>query len=60
MLSFDTTAMNAYLIGVFTIAAISLVLSLGLTATEVVRNRRTRLARHQSRRAYYGHLALHH
>ena len=60
MLSFDTTAMNVYLIGVFTIAAIALVLSLGVVTTEVVRNRRLRLARHQSLRAYYGHLALHH
>ena len=60
MLSFDTTAMNAYLIGVFTIAAIALVLSLGVVTTEVVRNRRLRRARHQSLRSYYGHLALHH
>lgn len=32
MLSFDTTAMNVYLIVVFTIAAIALVLSLGVVA----------------------------
>ncbi len=60
MLSFDTTAMNAYLIGVFAIAAIALVLSLGVVTTEVVRHRRLRLTRHQSLRSYYGHLALHH
>ena len=60
MLSFDTTAINAYLIGVFTLAAIALVLSLGVVATTVVRNRRIRLTRHQSLRSYYGGLALHH
>jgi hypothetical protein len=60
MLSFDTTAMNVYLIVVFTIAAIALVLSLGVVAAEVVRNRRVRLTRHQSLRTYYGRLALHH
>ena len=60
MLSFDTTAMNAYLIGVFAIAAIALVLSLGVATAEVVRHRRLRLTRHQSLRSYYGHLALHH
>ncbi len=60
MLSFDTTAMNVYLIGVFAIAAIALVLSVGVVATEVVRNRHLRLTRHQSLRAYYGHLSLHH
>ena len=59
MLSFDTTAMNVFLIGVFTIAAVALVLSLGVATTEVVRHRRIRLTRHQSLRAYYGHLALH-
>ena len=60
MLSLDTTTMNVYLIGVFTIAALALVLSLAVVTTEVVRNRRIRLARHQSLRSYYGHLALHH
>ena len=60
MLSFDTTAMNVYLVGVLTLAAIALVLSLGVVTTEVVRNRRIRLSRHQSVRSYYGHLAFHH
>ena len=60
MLSFDTTAMNVYLISVFAIAAIAVVLSLGVVTTEVVRNRRIRLTRHQSRRTYYGQLAFHH
>jgi hypothetical protein len=60
MLSFDTTAMHVYLIGVFAVAAIALVLSLGVAATEVVRHRHLRLARHQSLRTYYGRAALHH
>ena len=60
MLSFDTTTMNVYLIAVFTIAAIALVLSVGVVSSEVGRNRRIRLTRHQSVRTYYGHLALHH
>ena len=60
MLFFDTTAMNVYVIGVFTIAAIALVLSLGVVATDVARHRRLRLTRHESLRSYYGHLALHH
>jgi hypothetical protein len=60
MLSFDTTAMNVYLIGVFTLAAVALGLSLGVVATAVVRNRRVRLTRHESVRTYYGRLALHH
>jgi hypothetical protein len=60
MLSFDTAAMNAYLIGVFAITAIALVLSLGVVTTGIVRNRRVRLGRQQSMRPYYGRLALHH
>ena len=60
MLSFDTAAMNAYLIGVFAIAAIALVLSLGVVTAGIVRHRRVRLGRHLSMRTYYGRLALHH
>ena len=59
MLSFDTT-LNIYLIAVFSLAALALVLSLGVVATAVARNRRVRLSSHQSMRAYYGRLALHH
>jgi hypothetical protein len=60
MLSFDTTALTIYLVVAFVLAAIALVLSLGVVATEVAHNRRIRLARHQSMRTYYGRLALHH
>jgi len=59
MLSFDTT-LNIYLIAVFSLAAVALVLSLGIVATAVVRNRRVRLSSHESMRTYYGRLALHH
>jgi hypothetical protein len=60
MVAFDSTQMYIYLIGVFALAALALVLSLGVVARAVVSNRRTRLARRQSVRAYYGGLALHH
>jgi len=46
---------------VFSVAALTLVLSLGVVTAGVVRNRRARLTRHESLRAYYGpRLALHH
>jgi hypothetical protein len=60
MLSFDTTALDVYLVVAFGLAALALVLSLGAVATEVARNRRIRLSRSQSMRTYYGRLALHH
>jgi hypothetical protein len=60
MTSFDSVV-NVYLIAVFSVAALTLVLSLGVVTAGVVRNRRARLARHESLRAYYGpRLALHH
>ncbi len=60
MTSFDSLV-NVYLIAVFSFAALALVLSLGVVTSGVVRNRRVRLASHQSLRAYYGpRLALHH
>jgi len=45
MLSFDTSTVNAYLIGVFSLAVIALILSAWVTTTEVVRNRRLRSTR---------------
>ncbi len=60
MTSFDSLV-NVYLIAVFSVAALTLVLSLGVVTAGVVRNRRARLTRHESLRAYYGpRLALHH
>lgn len=60
MLSFDTTALDVYLVVAFGLAALALVLSLGVVTTEVVHNRHVRLSRRQSLRTYYGRLALHH
>ena len=60
MLSFDTTTLDVYLVVAFGLAALALVLSLGVVATEVARNRRIRLSRRQSLRTYYGRLALSH
>ncbi len=41
-------------------AALGLAVVLATLGEAVVRNRRTRLDRHESRRTYYGRLALHH
>jgi Na+-transporting methylmalonyl-CoA/oxaloacetate decarboxylase beta subunit len=64
MAAFDSSLLGDYLLGVLTLAAFAFVLAVGLGAPPVVRavvrNRRTRLARHQSLRTYYGRLALHH
>jgi hypothetical protein len=59
-MSFDTSLINAFVIAVFSVAALALVLSIGVVGTVVVRNRRLRLSRQQSLRTYYGRLALHH
>ena len=60
MTSFDSLV-NVYLIVVFSLAALALAGALAVVATGVARNRRVRLTRHQSLRAYYGpRLALHH
>ena len=52
--------LTTYLTVVLTLAAISIVASAGVGAEAVVRNRRVRLTRHESMRAYYGRLAFHH
>jgi hypothetical protein len=54
------TPLATYLTVVLVLAAASVVASLGVAAEAVVRNRRTRLMRHESMRVYYGRLALHH
>jgi hypothetical protein len=58
--AFDSTPMGYYLLGVLTLAAIALVLALGVATRTVVSNRRTRLSRRESVRAYYGCVALRH
>jgi RNase P protein component len=60
MVSYDTTQIALYLSLVLAVAAIGLTLTAGVLAEAVVRNRRTRLSRHESLRSYYGHLAFHH
>ncbi|MGA8245827.1 MAG: hypothetical protein WB797_02910 [Nocardioides sp.] len=60
MIAFDPTALQVYLVAVFTLGAVALALSLGVVAQTVLSNRRARLARRQTLRAYYGRLALHH
>ena len=55
MMSFDTTAMNVYLIAVLSRSPPSRWSSRSAwSRPSVVRNRRVRLARHQSLRSYYG------
>jgi hypothetical protein len=44
MLSYDTGLMNLYLIGFFSVAAIAVVLALGVGIAEVMRYRRLRLS----------------
>jgi len=61
MTALDTSALGIYLTVVLAIAVLTSVVVLGTVAEVVVRNRRTRLARRQSLRGYYGaRLALHH
>jgi uncharacterized protein with FMN-binding domain len=62
--AFNGTLMGYYLIGFLALAAIALALAVGVVAPAMVRttvrNRRTRLARRQTMRTYYGRMALHH
>jgi len=60
MVSYDTTQIALFVSLVLTVAAVGIVLVLGTFAGAVVRNRRTRLSRHDSLRTYYGRLAFHH
>lgn len=60
MVSYDTTQIVLYLSLVLTVAAIGVTLVLGVVTEAVVRNRRTRLTRHESLCTYYGRLAFHH
>jgi|tagenome__1003787_1003787.scaffolds.fasta_scaffold20635209_2 hypothetical protein len=60
MTSLAMTPLATYLAVVLTLAAASAVASLGVLTAAVVRNRRTRLTRHESVCSYYGRLAFHH
>jgi hypothetical protein len=60
MFTHEPSTLTTYLALVFGLAAISVVATLGILAEAVVRNRRIRVSRHESLRAYYCRLALHH
>jgi hypothetical protein len=60
MVSYDTTQIALYLALVLTVAATGLTLAFGVLMRAVLHNRRTRLARHESLRTYYGRVAFHH
>ena len=45
MSSFDTTPLNVYLIGFFSLALIAVAFAIGVAAYELVRHRRLRLGR---------------
>ena len=60
MVAFDSTQLAFFLIAFFTVAALGAVLGLAVVGGLVARSRENRLARHETVRAYYGRLALHH
>lgn len=54
------TGLTSFAVVFVVLAAVAGVVALGLIGRLLVSNRRVRLARHQSVRAYYGGLALPH
>ena len=54
------TGLTAFAVTFVVLAAVAAVVALGVVGEFVVRNRRTRLARHESVRSYYRGLALAH
>ncbi len=60
MVSYDTTQMALFISLVLTLAAIGTVLVLGLGVQALVRSRRTRPARQESRHGFHPKLAFHH
>lgn len=54
------TGLTAFAVVFVVVASVAAVVALGVIGQFVVSNRRVRLARHQSVRAYYGGLALPH
>ncbi|MBO0847762.1 MAG: hypothetical protein J2P22_20365 [Nocardioides sp.] len=59
MFSLDLGVLTTYVTVVLSLAAISTVASLSVVSEAVVRNRRTRLSRHESLRTYDGCQAPH-
>ena len=54
------TGLTSFAVVFVVLAAVAAVVAIGLIGEFVVRNRRVRLARHQSVRSYYRGLALPH
>jgi hypothetical protein len=54
------TGLTGFAVVFLVLAAVASVVALGVVAEFVVRNRRTRLARHQTIRTYYRGLSLSH
>ena len=54
------STVTPWLVAFALVAFVGVVLAVGVVAEAVVRNRRTRLARHQSVRTYYRGLVLSH
>jgi hypothetical protein len=52
--------LGPWLVALFVVAAVAVVLAAGLVIDFAVRNHRIRIARHESIRSYYGHIALSH
>ena len=53
-------SITPFAIAFITVAGLAIVLALAVMTDVVVGNRRTRVARHESIRTYYGRLALSH
>ena len=60
MVSFDPTTLMHWIVGFFVLAALGAATGLAVVVAEILRNRRVRLARHQSLRTYYRGLVLSH
>jgi hypothetical protein len=54
------TGLTGFAVAFLVLAAVASVVALGVVGEFVARNRRTRLARHQTIRTYYRGLALSH
>lgn len=60
MVSYDTTQIALFVSLVLAVAVIGIALVLGVLAETLIRNRRTRPARQESRTRFHGRLAFHH
>lgn len=60
MVNFDPTTLSYFVYAYFALAAVGALVALAAVTEFVVSNRRTRVARHQTVRSYYGGMALNH